>query len=201
MFDLCTFWNDETFISGNTWNEAEVNVVRRWSEEAVDKGVKEGIMSMNEPLVVAKGPGRTSKEEAVESDEVRRGKLIRRGASAALAQLAEVFGERMFEVVPMLWHCMSSALLSTFGSTAAEADRLIAQQDDLGQSLLLAHLHLMLRHRLECDGSNFVRSSYHTHPTRTADKLLHRRLSRGFPLYAVRHRSHPGWRASASGMS
>ena len=104
---------------------------------ANSKNVREGILSMNEPAVVAKGPGRTStKEGAVESEEVLQGKLIRRGAAAALAQLADLFGERLFEVVPMLWQCMSSALLRSFGSTAAEADQLIQQQDDLGQSIL-----------------------------------------------------------------
>ncbi len=66
---------------------------------AASQNVKEGIMSMNEPVVVPKGPGRTStKDEAVESEEVMQGKLIRRGAAAALAQLAEVFGEKLFEV-------------------------------------------------------------------------------------------------------
>lgn len=104
---------------------------------ANSKNEREGILSMNEPAVVAKGPGRTStKDEGVESEEVLQGKLIRRGAAAALAQLADLFGEKLFEVVPMLWQCMSSALLSTFGSSAAEADAKIAQQDDLGQSIL-----------------------------------------------------------------
>ncbi|KAJ1024814.1 hypothetical protein NDA16_002854 [Ustilago loliicola] len=104
---------------------------------ANSKNEREGILSINEPAVVAKGPGRTStKDEAVESEEVLQGKLIRRGAVAALVQLADLFGERLFDVVPMLWQCMSSALLSTFGSTAAEADAKIAQQDDLGQSIL-----------------------------------------------------------------
>ncbi|GAC99874.1 hypothetical protein PHSY_007477 [Pseudozyma hubeiensis SY62] len=101
------------------------------------KSVREGILSMNEPAVVPRGPGRTStKDEPVESEEVLQGKLIRRGAAAALAQLADLFGERLFVVVPMLWQCMSSSLLGTFGSTAAEADALIAKQDDLGQGIL-----------------------------------------------------------------
>ncbi|SPO28928.1 related to MOT1 - transcriptional accessory protein [Ustilago trichophora] len=101
------------------------------------RNAREGILSMNEPAVVAKGPGRTSaKDETVESEEVLQGKLIRRGAAAALAQLADLFGERLFDVVPMLWQCMSSALLRTFGSTAGEADGLIKAQDDLGQSIL-----------------------------------------------------------------
>lgn len=104
---------------------------------ADSKGLREGILSMNEPIVAPRGPGRTSaKDEAAESEEVLQGKLIRRGAAAALAQLADLFGERLFEVVPMLWHCMSNALLQTFGSTAAQADALIAKQEDLGQSIL-----------------------------------------------------------------
>ncbi|CBQ68835.1 related to MOT1-transcriptional accessory protein [Sporisorium reilianum SRZ2] len=104
---------------------------------AASKDEREGILSMNEPAVVPKGPGRTStKDEPVESEEVLQGKLIRRGAAAALAQLADLFGEKLFEAVPMLWQCMSSSLLSTFGSTAAEADSLIAKQDDLGQGIL-----------------------------------------------------------------
>ncbi|CDS01912.1 related to MOT1-transcriptional accessory protein [Sporisorium scitamineum] len=104
---------------------------------AASKNAREGILSMNEPPVVPKGPGRTStKDEPVESEEVIQGKLIRRGAAAALAQLADLFGEKLFDAVPMLWHCMSSSLLSTFGSTAAEADSLIAKQDDLGQGIL-----------------------------------------------------------------
>ncbi|EST08987.1 SNF2-related [Kalmanozyma brasiliensis GHG001] len=104
---------------------------------AASKDVRQGILSMNEPAVVPKGPGRTStKDEPVESEEVLQGKLIRRGAAAALAQLADLFGDRLFDVVPMLWQCMSKALLNTFSSTAAEADALIAKQDDLGQSIL-----------------------------------------------------------------
>ncbi|KAJ9474791.1 TATA-binding protein-associated factor MOT1 [Pseudozyma hubeiensis] len=104
---------------------------------AASKNVREGILSMNEPAVVPRGPGRAStKDEPVESEEVLQGKLIRRGAAAALAQLADLFGERLFVVVPMLWQCMSSSLLGTFGSTAAEADALIAKQDDLGQGVL-----------------------------------------------------------------
>ena len=84
-----------------------------------------------------KGPGRASaKDEPVESEQVIQGKLIRRGAAAALAQLADLFGEKLFAAVPMLWQCMSSSLLSTFGSTAGAADALIAGQDDLGQGIL-----------------------------------------------------------------
>ena len=104
---------------------------------AASKNVREGILSMNEPALVSKGPGRSStKDELVESEEVLQGKLIRRGAAVALAQLADLFGERLFDAVPMLWQCMSSALLRTFGSSAAEADAMIAEQDDLGQSIL-----------------------------------------------------------------
>ncbi len=36
----------------------------------------------------------------------------------------------------MLWQCMSKALLQTFGSSALDADAMIRQQDDLGQSIL-----------------------------------------------------------------
>lgn len=104
---------------------------------AASKNVREGILSMNEPTVVPRGPGRTSvKDETVESEEVLQGKLIRRGAAAALAQLADLFGDTLFDVVPMLWQCMSSSLVGTFGSTSADADALIEKQDDLGQSIL-----------------------------------------------------------------
>ncbi|TKY89152.1 hypothetical protein EX895_001683 [Sporisorium graminicola] len=104
---------------------------------AASKNAREGILSMNEPAVAPRGPGRASaKDEPVESEEVIQGKLIRRGAAAALAQLADLFGEKLFDAVPMLWQCMSNSLLSTFGSSAAGADALIAKQDDLGQSIL-----------------------------------------------------------------
>ncbi|PWY98716.1 hypothetical protein BCV70DRAFT_201510 [Testicularia cyperi] len=105
---------------------------------ANSKSIGEGILSMNEaPAVIAKGPGRTAaKDDPAETDEVRQGKLIRRGAAAALAQLAEVFDQQLFDVVPSLWDCMSAPLLRAFANSASDADTAIAARDDVGQGIL-----------------------------------------------------------------
>ncbi|KAN0061939.1 TATA-binding protein-associated factor mot1 [Thecaphora frezii] len=98
------------------------------------KAVGEGILSLAEPAA-ARSSGR-SKEEVVEPEEVRLGKLIRRGAETAIAKLASHFELQLFDVVPMLWECMSAALLRTFSASSTAGDAAIAAQDEVGQGVL-----------------------------------------------------------------
>ncbi|SPO38981.1 related to MOT1 - transcriptional accessory protein [Pseudozyma flocculosa] len=111
------------------------------------RDVHEGILSLGEQAATSSsaagpapaGSGRSlgrPKDEPVESEEVRQGKLIRRGAETAIAQLADHFELQLFDVVPMLWECMSAALLRTFATSAADGDAAIAAHDEAGQGVL-----------------------------------------------------------------
>lgn len=60
------------------------------------------------------------REEVVESEDAVKAKLNRRGAQAALSQLAERFGENVLERMPKLWSCMTEALTRTFSQGEPE---------------------------------------------------------------------------------
>ncbi|PWN51876.1 hypothetical protein IE53DRAFT_31699 [Violaceomyces palustris] len=99
------------------------------------KGAREGILSLVDPPPRSSGRG-AGKEEMVESEDVLRGRLIRRGAERALAELSSHFKADLFKTVPMLWECMSAALRDVFSSSVAEGDHRIAKADECGQSVL-----------------------------------------------------------------
>ncbi|KAL9933818.1 hypothetical protein V8E36_007476 [Tilletia maclaganii] len=68
--------------------------------------VREGILSLDAEMASSgsrSGPGRPSNSaDAGETEEVRQGKLIRRGAERALSELASLFGAQLFERVAAL---------------------------------------------------------------------------------------------------
>lgn len=78
---------------------------------------REGILSLRDagPAVVG-GKGRAKDVPVPDSEEVVLSRVTRRGAHSALARLAELFGPRLFEDVPKVWDCISSAVAATLGS-------------------------------------------------------------------------------------
>ncbi|KAK0546804.1 TATA-binding protein-associated factor mot1 [Tilletia horrida] len=136
--------------------------------------VREGILSLDAEIAAANvkaGPGRPSAGsaaavEANDTEEVRQGKLIRRGAERALCELATLFDARLLDQVPALrsaiWDSIQAAAPSGSSSTSnglptqessSELDRLISTDSGMGQSIIDActvieavvlHLHASL---------------------------------------------------------
>ncbi|MCO5552895.1 hypothetical protein L7F22_006414 [Adiantum nelumboides] len=103
----------------------------------------EGILSINEVPPVApkwkgRGGGPVSQADANEPEEVREGKLIRRGAEMTLREVSRLFGDRLFHVVPTLWDCMSAPLLDAFGKSTdvKETQGLDVKDDGQGQTVI-----------------------------------------------------------------
>lgn len=120
----------------------------------------EGILTMNDVPAVAPAKGRARGSLAVTegvvdanlTEEAREGKLIRRGAEMTLQAISDRFQERLFEVVPTLWTCMTGPLLDVLG---ADTTTLQAQHGQ-GQAIIdcctllevnLKYLHAKLRLR------------------------------------------------------
>lgn len=103
------------------------------------KTTLEGILSLDESAAPAPSRGRGAvKEEVVESDSDREGKLLRRGAEIALQEVATHFGPLLFEVIPMLWDCIGKSLLETFDPSKSidEANSLVDEQPERGQGTI-----------------------------------------------------------------
>lgn len=64
------------------------------------------------------GKGKAKEVPVPDSEEVVLSRITRRGAQAALARLADLFGPRLFQDVPKVWDCVSSAVKSTLQSTS-----------------------------------------------------------------------------------
>jgi TATA-binding protein-associated factor len=103
---------------------------------------REGILSLRDAIgssaaMAGSGKGKGAKDvPAVDSEEVVLSRITRRGAHAALARLAELFGRRLFHEVPKLRDCLSSAVGSTLALEPAAADAAFASSDQLGQDVL-----------------------------------------------------------------
>ncbi|CAO1638501.1 unnamed protein product [Sympodiomycopsis kandeliae] len=120
-----------------------------------------GILSLTEPDVSAPASKSRSKEGRVdptESEEVRQGKLIRRGAEMALQQMATRFDRSLFEVAATLWDSMYTPLADAFSSGADAGAAVLATDADKAQGVLdsctlievlSAHLSPELHSRLE----------------------------------------------------
>jgi TATA-binding protein-associated factor len=66
---------------------------------------------------------------AVETDEITKARISRRGAEFALTELSVKFGDRLIEVVPMIWESTTDGLLTTCGSNnSKDADSLMGKQ-------------------------------------------------------------------------
>lgn len=108
---------------------------------AAAKTDREGILSLRAAVgstttTGSSGKGRAKEVAVVDSEEVILSRITRRGAHAALARLAELFGPRLFQEVPKLWDCLSSAVSSTLAAGPTAADAAIAGSDQLGQDML-----------------------------------------------------------------
>lgn len=103
------------------------------------KGTHVGIMSQGiEATANGSTGGKRSAAPAAdsESEEVRQGKLIRRGAEMALGELSKMFGKTLFEFAPALWEGMSATLVEVFANGLATADAAIAESAERGQGVL-----------------------------------------------------------------
>ncbi|CAO1627101.1 unnamed protein product [Jaminaea pallidilutea] len=79
--------------------------------------IKSGIMSLNSE----KSSSAAGKWEE-ESEQVRQGKLIRRGAEMVLQEMATMFGADLFSIAPALWESMTTHLLAVYGDESADVD-------------------------------------------------------------------------------
>ncbi|WFD35447.1 TATA-binding protein-associated factor mot1 [Malassezia cuniculi] len=120
------------------------------AEFVAKKDVGEGILTLAELETTQRAP------EEIEP-AVAAGNLIRRGAETALQHVCTKFGESLFDKVPALWDCATSALRSTFGAEPVDAATLV-RNDDQGQAVLDAcsvlevivpHIHPSLHTRLD----------------------------------------------------
>ncbi|KAE8221097.1 hypothetical protein CF319_g5495 [Tilletia indica] len=85
--------------------------------------VREGIMSLDAEIAAANAPrsGRSiagAPADADESEEVRQGRLIGRGAERALSELATLFGAELFERVPAFRGAIYDSLSAASASSA-----------------------------------------------------------------------------------
>jgi TATA-binding protein-associated factor len=96
-----------------------------------------GILSMNETSTPSKGKGRGDLTDGLDgnmSEEVRVGKVIRRGAEMTLQAISEHFKDLLFITVPSLWICMTGPLNDLFGAATAEAT--VEAQRSQGQAVV-----------------------------------------------------------------
>ncbi|KAE8194770.1 hypothetical protein A4X06_0g5314 [Tilletia controversa] len=114
--------------------------------------IREGIMSLDAEIAASNAPksGRSvagaASAEVEESEEVRQGRLIRRGAERALSELAMLFGAELFERVPAfraaIYGPLSVASASNGdkgtgpSSPASDLDGAIAADQGVGQGII-----------------------------------------------------------------
>lgn len=110
-------------------------------ENLLDKSI--GILSMNEVPSASsssstRGRGRGAPgihiDDGAISEEVRVGKLIRRGAELTLQAISEYFKDQVFEIVPSLWTCMTGPLHDLFGNPLSPPSQ--ESQQSQGQAIL-----------------------------------------------------------------
>lgn len=81
------------------------------------------------------------KEE--ESQDVKEAKLMQRGAQTALKEFCTRFGDRLLDVLPKLWECLSTKVEQVFGANVEggvagveNADRIIEETTAVGQEVV-----------------------------------------------------------------
>jgi TATA-binding protein-associated factor len=73
------------------------------------------IARQNQILATAKSGARSKAPEDVHiSPEDQKSRLIRRGAQAALSEIAAEFGEKLFNTLPILWEIMAQPLMNAY---------------------------------------------------------------------------------------
>lgn len=70
----------------------------------------------NQILAASKSSSKASKtsDDAPLTPEIYKSRLIRRGAQAALSEIAAEFGEKLFETLPILWEIMAQPLIDAY---------------------------------------------------------------------------------------
>jgi TATA-binding protein-associated factor len=81
---------------------------------AQQKSATAGILTLADKPARGVAAKDSKEEPVVESEEVIKARLVRRGAQLALAELSAQFGRELIERVPKLWSCMTEGLESTF---------------------------------------------------------------------------------------
>jgi len=73
------------------------------------------IARQNQILASVKSSAKTRMpDDANVSPEVQKSRLIRRGAQAALSEIAAEFGEKLFDTLPILWEIMAQSLIDAY---------------------------------------------------------------------------------------
>lgn len=77
------------------------------------------IARQNQIVAATKSSSKTKiPDDANVTPEVAKSRLIRRGAQAALSEIAAEFGERLFETLPVLWEIMAEQLIKAYRTPA-----------------------------------------------------------------------------------
>ncbi|RUP50793.1 hypothetical protein BC936DRAFT_137667 [Jimgerdemannia flammicorona] len=102
--------------------------------------------------------GHTSKKDDAEkahgkdedNPDVKEAKLMQRGAETALKEFCTRFGERLLEVLPKLWECLSAKIEEVFGKNVKggamgvkAADRIVEADLAVGQEVVDAMIVVM----------------------------------------------------------
>jgi TATA-binding protein-associated factor len=72
------------------------------------------IARQNQILASVKPTKTRMPDDANVSPEVQKSRLIRRGAQAALSEIAAEFGEKLFDTLPILWEIMAQPLIDAY---------------------------------------------------------------------------------------
>ncbi|KAG9093633.1 TATA-binding protein-associated factor mot1 [Ceratobasidium sp. UAMH 11750] len=88
--------------------------------------------------------GRT-KEDAAETPEAVKARIVKRGAQLALMRLGELFGSELFTRLKQMWESMVGGLTDAFGE-GTDGDKKIEKADTAGQQVIdsLTVLHVVV---------------------------------------------------------
>ena len=82
----------------------------------------DGILSFS---ASANSPGGKDGEPAsldlAKAEEIKKARLSRRGAKLAFQEFSNMFGEKLYEVLPNIWPCTVGGLMSAFQTGACPA--------------------------------------------------------------------------------
>lgn len=73
------------------------------------------VARQNQILAASKSSAKTKVSDDTHiSPEDQKSRLIRRGAQAALSEIAAEFGEKLFDTLPILWEIMAQPLMDAY---------------------------------------------------------------------------------------
>ncbi|KAF5324890.1 hypothetical protein D9611_004580 [Ephemerocybe angulata] len=89
----------------------------------------DGILSFTGGLASASKDSSPAVQDPIKVEELRKARLSRRGAQLAFKEFSNMFGSKLFDVLPNIWPCTVGGLLSAFQSESPEkSDQLIEKQ-------------------------------------------------------------------------